>query len=41
MLKKFAAEILKKAAKKSINKATASSCSCGFEKMPESMKKLR
>ena len=41
MLKKIAAELLKKTSEKSINNATASSCTCGVEKMPESMKKSR
>ena len=41
MLKNISAKILKKAAERAVTCATASFCSCGVEKMPESMKKAR
>ncbi len=41
MLKNISAKILKKASEKAVVSATASCCSCGVEKMPESMKKAR
>ena len=41
MLKKISANILKKISEKVRTSATASYCSCGIEKMPESIKKQR
>lgn len=41
MLKKISGKFLKKISEKVVISGTTSFCSCGVEKMPESIKRLR